>query len=211
MDPRPPRQRYTYGAFHPLALSTIHLHVDRPEQGTLWQNTPREPSAEITDWPDVYFKTLEGVPGFGFAGEIVGVVQLPQIQAGRIEAGLSILNQQLQELLSRVQELQEALAARPVIRNGQLLDLGQADYVLARPVAIVLEEYSSGEIIARVPEFEAFATAHTESEAILSLKKQLINLYDDLAASVPGELGPLPASWKRALNHLIRKTSSAAR
>jgi hypothetical protein len=71
---------------------------------------------------------------------------------------------------------------------------------------VILEEYPSEEnITARFSEIGAFGEGATEREAILNLKRDIVNLFEELSGEDPEKLGPLPQSWLRILNKMITR------
>jgi hypothetical protein len=82
-------------------------------------------------------------------------------------------------------------------------DLNNEMYQVVTPLSIVIEEYQD-EIIARCPELNLYASETTDNEAIISLKKEIVSLYEEIEENKL-ELGPLPASWQRVLEtHVIK-------
>ena len=93
---------------------------------------------------------------------------------------------------------------RPIKANAHIYDLGDDAYHFNGPIMITIEEYLDDEVvIARFPELGLFGEGVTESEAILNLKYEILDLYDELIESDPKELGEMPLSWLRVLNTLI--------
>ena len=132
----------------------------------------------------------------GFAGMHRRMESLERTIASAID--------QVVALSARLQALEERLASQGVTRQAMLCDLGEDGYNLKCPISVVVEEYDE-ETVARFPEVEAFASAATEGEAIALLKKDIVELYEELLASDEDELGKLPRQWRRALSHLIQK------
>jgi len=121
-----------------------------------------------------------------------------------LERTIATAVEQVVTLSARLQALEERLASQGVTRQAMLCDLGEDGYNLRCPISVVVEEYDE-ETVARFPEVEAFASAATEGEAIALLKKDIVELYEELLASDEDELGKLPRQWRRALSHLIQK------
>lgn len=104
------------------------------------------------------------------------------------------------KLVEEIKQLQE----KPTFYTIKLYDLGNKKYNLKGPIDVVIEAYED-EFIAKFSELEIFGAANTESEAILELKKEIIDLYDELFTSAEKDLGPLPQMWRRILLKLISK------
>lgn len=115
------------------------------------------------------------------------------------------LKDELNELRNQLSQISETLENTSKICNATIYDLGDNRYKLTSPLQIVLEE-DQEETVARIPELNLFATADTDAEAIIQLKLELINLYEDLSSS-DITLGPLPKSWLETLKNLITKNS----
>ncbi len=131
---------------------------------------------------------------------------MPGSKAREIELASELrdLKEQTAQLSSLVSELSERLADHPVVKPITLYDLNTIDYSLMRPINAILELHDD-EIIASFPEIEVFGSGTTESEAISSLKLQILDIFEELRDSDPKELGKLPQSWKRILDALIKK------
>lgn len=104
------------------------------------------------------------------------------------------------------EEAESELAGRedttrsPRVWSTSILEL--AGYSLRFPLVIKVEDFGD-EVIAALPEVEAFGSASTEADAINELKVALRDLHDELEAAPEAELGPLPAGWRRALRAAI--------
>jgi len=106
-------------------------------------------------------------------------------------------------LRARVNRIEHELEDRPVTYLSVVTDLGDKRYTLLADVTIVLEEYKD-EVVARWPDVEVYASGTTESEAVAGIKRQIVELYEELRTMKPGTLGRLPLSWKRILRRAIR-------
>ncbi len=124
-------------------------------------------------------------------------MQIPYEQLQHLE------NQRLSVLEKRLEELNDELRTRPIVRNTNLWELNSEKYRLAHPINIVIEEYPD-ETVARWPEVETFGSGTTETEAIAILKQDIVSLFEDLIASSDDELGKLPQGWKRILLRFIK-------
>lgn len=89
--------------------------------------------------------------------------------------------------------------------NTVLFDLGEEDYILKYPITVLVEEYNSGDVIARLPEIEVDGFGLTDAEAIQNLKIGVLDLYDELTECDPEGLGKLPRMWLRILEKIIEK------
>jgi len=88
----------------------------------------------------------------------------------------------------------------------QIHDLGDDDYELVAPVSILVQKYPGDDVvIARFPGLEVFGEGATDAEAILNLKRAMLDLYDELAKADPDLLGDLPKGWLRILGKIVVK------
>jgi hypothetical protein len=117
---------------------------------------------------------------------------------GDSSAVATYFNGEINDLKKRVEELEE----RPLIYTTTINELLTKKYSLSRPLDIVIEKYDN-EYIAKIPEIEIFGSGLTESESIINLKREIINLHEDLVTSDESELGVLPTMWKRILSNMI--------
>src|SRR3990167_2805286 len=118
--------------------------------------------------------------------------------------------QALEELRSAVAELkskvaslldrfEEYIPSKIVPLHG----LSSKQYTLRRPLLVLVETYE-GETVARLPEFDIYASAENEADALASLQREIIELYEDLRKT-QADLGALPASWLRELSSYIEE------
>lgn len=103
--------------------------------------------------------------------------------------------EQLNTLLQRIHD-------RPIAYTAKIFDLNNDELRLKQTLDITIERFED-ECIARIPELEAFGSGDTESVAIMELKREIANLYDDLIQSDINELGTLPTMWLRILKTMI--------
>jgi hypothetical protein len=100
----------------------------------------------------------------------------------------------------------ETALERPVKWATQIRDLGDENYVLVEPILILVEEYPNSDmVIARFPEVEAFGEGITDTEAILNLKKSILDLYDELIETNLDTLGNMPKMWLRILKKVVTR------
>ena len=120
------------------------------------------------------------------------------------------LTERIETLVNHTGQLQVEIQDRPVKYNVQIRDLGDDHYELTEPMLALIEEYpGDSTLIASFPEVEAFGEGATESEAVLNLKHAILDLYEELVATPPEELGDLPRGWLRILHRVIREAASA--
>lgn len=115
---------------------------------------------------------------------------------------LSLIEDKFHSEIISIENLIKDLHQRPAVYNAKLYDLGHDKYILNNPIEVVIEKYEE-ETIARFPELELFFSSSTESEAIIGLKQEIIDLFVELASSKEKELGLLPKMWRRILKTLI--------
>jgi predicted RNase H-like HicB family nuclease len=113
------------------------------------------------------------------------------------------LKKEVADLKDRVAKIERAQSSE-IVYSSIIRDLSSSEISLKRPMNIILEKYD-GEYIAKVPELEVFGSASTESEAIMNLKQEIVDLYEDLEQAKDKDLGLLPLTWKRVLTGLIKK------
>lgn len=102
-----------------------------------------------------------------------------------------------------LQKIKDIELAQPLkIYNATIYNLNNNEYDLTVPIQVVIEEYSD-ETVARIPELNIFTSSDTDTEAILLLKQEVVNLYKELGQC--NNLGELPKSWLSTLNKLIKK------
>jgi len=116
------------------------------------------------------------------------------------------LTQRIETLTNRIGEHFNELSDRPIKWSTQIHDLGDPEYKLVEPVLILIEEYPNDEIvIARFPELEIFGEGNTGTEALINLKQEILDLYDELTETDPDVLGILPKAWLQILTKIIVK------
>lgn len=117
-----------------------------------------------------------------------------------INESLSALRSEISDLAKVVQAL-EGRADRPATKTLAIHGLQSKKYSLRKPLFATLEDYGE-EIVARLPEYDLYASGESEAEAIALLQQEIVGLYEDLNES-EDELGGLPASWLRDLGDYI--------
>jgi hypothetical protein len=136
--------------------------------------------------------------------------ELPQLlQAGFADLveRMESLSREMEALQERLAEVEQALASQPRCRQAVLYDLGSEKYELKQALGVQLEEYEE-EAVARIPELDVFASADTDSEALALLKREVVTLYEELAATPVERLGERPFAWLRLLERVIRVAES---
>ncbi|VAW42118.1 hypothetical protein MNBD_CHLOROFLEXI01-2909 [hydrothermal vent metagenome] len=94
----------------------------------------------------------------------------------------------------------------PIKSNVEIWDLGDEEYLLKKSMLITIEEYlDEDDVIASLPELELFGQGVTEAEAIINLKFEIIDLFEELSEEDVEILGNKPRAWLRILNRLIKK------
>ena len=112
-------------------------------------------------------------------------------------------------LRARVNRIEHELEDRPKTYLSVVTDLGDKRYALLADITIVLEEYKD-EVVARWPDVEVYASGTTESEAVAGIKRQIVELFEELRTMKPGTLGGLPLSWKRILRRAIKRNAQVS-
>jgi hypothetical protein len=93
-------------------------------------------------------------------------------------------------------------------RSVPIHDLNTDAIDLAEPIQIEIEHYAD-EVISKVPELDLWASEPTESEVLLSIKKAICDLWEELRDEPESKLGPLPRMWKRILGKKIKARVAA--
>ena len=106
-------------------------------------------------------------------------------------------------LQTRLDRIEHELEDRPKTYALVISDLGDERYTLLSNVSVVLEEYKD-EVVARWPDVGVYASGTTESEAVAGVKRQIVELFEELRTMKPGTLGRIPLSWKRILRRAIK-------
>lgn len=131
-----------------------------------------------------------------------GIARVPRLDRLILQS-VAELKEKVSDLERQLSEITEVLEETPKTYNATIYELGNSQYELTMPIQIVLEEHQD-EVVARIPEFNLYASADTDSEAINELKQEVIELYEDLQTS-DRVLGPLPKSWLETLIKLMAK------
>lgn len=115
------------------------------------------------------------------------------------------ISQKINSIENRLENIEENLQDKGRIYNATIYELCKNKYSITTPIQIIIIE-DEGEVVARIPELNLYATGDTDTEAIYELKQAIIELYEDLNKTV-NKLGPLPKSWLDTLNKLIVKNN----
>lgn len=120
------------------------------------------------------------------------------------QANVVELTQRIETLVNLTGEFRREVLDRPVKWTTEIRDLGDEELGLAEPATILLEEYPGDDVvIARFPELEIFGEGISDAEAIFHLKQAILDLYDELEGTDPGQLGDLPSGWLRVVKSII--------
>ena len=127
-------------------------------------------------------------------------------ESGKSAPGLPELQRTVNGLRVRLNRLERELLDRPTTHLSVITDLGDPGYTLLTEVTLVLEEYRD-EVVARWPEVELYASGSTESEAVAGVKRQIVELSEELRTMDSRTLGRLPSSWKRILRRTVKRNA----
>jgi len=94
------------------------------------------------------------------------------------------------------------------VRSVPIHDLNTDALDLAEPIQVEIEHYAE-EVVSKVPELDLWASEPTESEALLSIKKAISDLWQELRDEPESKLGALPRMWKRILGKKIKASVAA--
>jgi hypothetical protein len=110
----------------------------------------------------------------------------------------------LNQLTDEIKLLKEEFRARPNVSSSLLNDLNDNKYIVKKPIPIIIEE-TEEECLARWPEINAFGVGSTISEAILNLKENIIDIYNDFLMRKKSTLGILALNVLEIMKIYIRK------
>lgn len=119
-----------------------------------------------------------------------------------IREGLNALESKISELVKTLQVM-ERLQDQVTTKTMAIHGLGSKKYGLRKPLFTTLENYAD-EVVARLPEFDLYASGENEAEALALLQQEIVDLYEDLRESKT-ELGGLPVSWLQDLGDYIEE------
>lgn len=122
------------------------------------------------------------------------------------DSNLSLLIDRVETLVNETGSLRQDFNNRPLKWTERIFDLGEAEYIINEPITIVIEEFQNEDnFVARFSELELFGEGATEILAIDDLKREILDLYDELEDISGEDIGELPSRWWRILNLLIKK------
>jgi hypothetical protein len=119
--------------------------------------------------------------------------------SGRIDA----LNSEVAAISAKLSQALERAQGQPAAKLLAVHGLGSEKYSLRKPLLVTVENYAD-EVVARLPDFDIYASAENEADALALLRQDLVDLYEDLRQS-EADLGGLPASWLRDLKDYIEE------
>ncbi len=108
----------------------------------------------------------------------------------------------LKALLDGVIDRLKEMESQGTIKSTMIYDLDEL-HPLKQAIHIVLQE-SGDAVIASWPELHLYGEGETPSDAISTLKTEIIHLYDDLSSSQAAQLGVLPQRWLKTLRQVIQ-------
>lgn len=103
--------------------------------------------------------------------------------------------------IERLENQIEELTIQGLIKPIAIYDLNE-NHILNQPIHLVLQE-SEDHSLVTWPELDLFGEGNCPSDAISTLKTEIVALYDDLVSTPASELGSLPKQWLRTLNRII--------
>lgn len=115
----------------------------------------------------------------------------------------------LQLILESRAEVALSLESSPILaRSIPINDLNDPAVEVSGSLQVELEVYNI-ETIAKIPELNLWASADSESEAILEIKRSLLELWGELECEPDSKLGRLPRMWKRILSKKLKRRVEA--
>jgi hypothetical protein len=171
-----------------------------------WVTGPKEGSfyLEPQDYPHKDYIAVNA-PVYS----IVGHTQVATYQAPDYSQALQAINESLRALgcdVSALAEVVQSLAGlhdQPATKTLAVHGVRSKRYRLKKPLYAALEDYGD-EVVARLPEFDLYASGENEAEALALLQQEIVGLYEDLRES-EGDLGGLPSSWLHDLSDYIEQ------
>ena len=118
---------------------------------------------------------------------------------GRIDA----LSSEVAALSAKLSQALERAQDQPQAKLIAVHGLVSEKYSLRKPLLVTMEHYAD-EVVARLPDFDVYASAENEADALALLRRDVVELYEDLQQS-EADLGGLPASWLRDLRDYIEE------
>ena len=160
-----------------------------------------KPTAIVHPYEDIVRTSRIQRRGYGTWQRLSNLTPLTDVELSVV----SSIKSEFRDVSHRINEIAEMLKVlreKAITYSVKIYDLNSEKCILKYPVDIVLEKYDD-EVIARFPELEVFGSGNTESESLIELKREILDLYADLESSGENELGPLPQMWKRILRQII--------
>jgi len=114
---------------------------------------------------------------------------------------LEALHSEVAALGAKLSQALEKTQDQPATKLLAVHSVGSEKYGLRKPLLVTVEHYAD-EVVARLPDFDIYASAESEADALALLRQDVVELYDDLLQS-EAVLGGLPASWLRDLRDYI--------
>jgi len=124
-------------------------------------------------------------------------------QLDALSVDISSMKSDLDRCNRNITELHKKLEARPIVKQTNITEIGDG-FQVKMPIPVTIEEYDD-EVTASVSEIELFAAGSNEAEAILRLKREIINLYEELSKTPKIKLGNLLIRYLRILENLVEK------
>lgn len=119
------------------------------------------------------------------------------------------VEQALGALRDEVANIRERLEGTPLLVSAiQIRDLATPEYSLRAPISVLLEEYTD-EVIARLPEFDLYASGPSHAIALANLKAEILSTYQRLVELGQDRLGPIALQWLQTMNLIIERRSDA--
>lgn len=101
-------------------------------------------------------------------------------------------------------DLHEQLADQLTLYNALIFDLGNPGYALVGPLLATIELYAD-EAIARIPEFDLYASGVSDAVALLNLKSEIVSTFERLEELGAEWLGPVALQTLTAMRKVIAR------
>jgi hypothetical protein len=128
-----------------------------------------------------------------------------QTYSAAVAEALTLLQGKVSALESEVRDLRNELAERPLVSSAVLHDLGGHGPAVTVPISVVIEQ-TDEETVATWPETGLYGVGETPSDAIISLKDDVLQTYLDLEQTSDDNLGELAKTTLATLRRHLSST-----
>ena len=181
----PSDERYIYGQFSPR--EGVSPYQSRSSSDMV------RPSFELTS-----------LASETYAGPSESIARYATLDT--IAHSLCAMRDKLREQADAIRDIQEHLEEKPTTYSVQLFELGSAHYSLTTPLVVTIQQYPD-EVTARLPQFNLYASAESDTLALVGLKAEFVGTYERLEELGPDRLGPLPLQWLAGMRAVVERVN----